>query len=271
MSRWTKIDASEFHHKAQREGDDLAQNVDKSQKTADGQLKFIGRRSGSENSNFDKVPSKFEEKFKKTFLENQTGFHQPPKQDVIAHQHSLYRDQRYPHQKLLRKIFGKTCHEFVQQADLRRLLQVKPVAIMVPGLSTMSSLSSLSTRAPPTSSTQNDKGSIPDPALTECESEDRQVRETRIVLRRHDAGRMLKRTVNKFSLSLSPSASDSPENTKSESQKVPLSSLNVQQTSTERPVLGASSSDYSEWNIDDKWSPQVRRTGVHPILMCAWT
>ena len=41
------------------------------------------------------------------------------------------------------------------------------------------------------------------------------------------------------------------------SQNVPLSSLNVQQTSTGRPVLGASSSDYSEWNIDDKWSSQV--------------
>ena len=44
--------------------------------------------------------------------------------------------------------------------------------------------------------------------------------------------------------------------TKSESQNVPLSSLNVQQTSTERPVLGACSSNYSEWNIDDKWSSQ---------------
>ena len=34
-----------------------------------------------------------EEKFKKTFLENQTGFHQPPKQEVIAHKHSLFRNQ----------------------------------------------------------------------------------------------------------------------------------------------------------------------------------
>ena len=30
----------------------------------------------------------------------------------------------------------------------------------------------------------------------------------------------------------------------------------MQQTSTVRPVLGASSSNYSEWNIDDKWSSQ---------------
>ena len=75
-------------------------------------------------------------------------------------------------------------------------------------------------------------------------------------------------TVNKFSLSLGPSASDSPENTKSESQKVPLSSLNVQQTSTGRPVMLVSSSSSSEWNNDDKWSSQVRRTGAHPILTC---
>ena len=81
-------------------------------------------------------------------------------------------------------------------------------------------------------------------------------------------GRMLIRTVDKFSLSLSPSASDSSGNTKSESQKVPLNSLNVQQTSAGRPVVGASSSNSSEWINDDKWSSQVRRTGVHPILMC---
>ena len=52
---------------------------------------------------------------------------------------------------------------------------------------------------------------------------------------------------------LASTASENPENTKSEIQKVPLSSLNVQQTGTERPALGASSSNYSEWNNDDKW------------------
>ena len=26
-------------------------------------------------------------------------------------------------------------------------------------------------------------------------------------------------------------------------------------------MLGASSSNYSDWNIDDKWSPQVRQSG----------
>ena len=70
---------------------------------------------------------------------------------------------------------------------------------------------------------------------------------------------------------LASTASESPGKTKSESQKVPLSSLNVQQTSTGRPVLGASSSNSSEWNNDDKRSSQVRRTGVHPILMCGGT
>ena len=43
---------------------------------------------------------------------------------------------------------------------------------------------------------------------------------------------------------LASTASESPGQTKSESQNVPLSSLNVQQTSTGRPVLGASSSNY---------------------------
>ena len=44
-------------------------------------------------------------------------------------------------------------------------------------------------------------------------------------------------------------ASERLENTKSECQNVPLSSLNEQQTRTERPVLGASSSNCSEWYL----------------------
>ena len=44
---------------------------------------------------------------------------------------------------------------------------------------------------------------------------------------------------------LASTASESLVKTKSESQNVPLSSLNVQQTRTGRPVLGASSSNYS--------------------------
>ena len=50
-------------------------------------------------------------------------------------------------------------------------------------------------------------------------------------------GEMLLKTVNKFSLSLGPSASDSPVNTKSESQ-IPRSSWTEQQPRTVRPVGG---------------------------------
>ena len=60
---------------------------------------------------------------------------------------------------------------------------------------------------------------------------------------------------------LASNASENPGNTKSESQKVPLSSLNVQQTGTGKPVMLASSSSSSEWNNDDKWSSQVRKSG----------
>ena len=36
----------------------------------------------------------------------------------------------------------------------------------------------------------------------------------------------------------------------------------MQQTSTVRPVLGASSLNFSEWNIVDKWSSQVWKSGA---------
>ena len=56
---------------------------------------------------------------------------------------------------------------------------------------------------------------------------------------------------------LASTASESRGKFNSESQDVPLSSLNEQQTRTGRPVMGASSSNYSEWNIGDKWSSQA--------------
>ena len=58
---------------------------------------------------------------------------------------------------------------------------------------------------------------------------------------------------------LASTASESPGKTKYESQ-IPLSSWNEQQPRTERLVIGASSSDYSEWNIDEKWSSQERKS-----------
>ena len=54
---------------------------------------------------------------------------------------------------------------------------------------------------------------------------------------------------------LASTASESPRKTRYESQ-LPLSSWNEQQPRTERPVMGACSSNYSEWNTDEKWSSQ---------------
>ena len=93
--------------KAQREGEDLAQIGDNS-KNRRWKTKIYRRRSGSENIHLDRGQrTQNEEKFKKTFLENQTGFRQPPKQEVIAHQHSLNRDQSYPLQNCFEKYLGK--------------------------------------------------------------------------------------------------------------------------------------------------------------------
>ena len=59
---------------------------------------------------------------------------------------------------------------------------------------------------------------------------------------------------------LTSTASESPGKTRSESQ-IPLSSWNEQQPRTVRLVMGAGSSDYSEWNIDEKWSSQEWKSG----------
>ena len=60
-------------------------------------------------------------------------------------------------------------------------------------------------------------------------------------------------------------ASESQVKTRSESQ-IPLSLWNEQQPRTERPVMGASSSDFSVWNIDEKWETRGWATSrfVHP-------
>ena len=60
---------------------------------------------------------------------------------------------------------------------------------------------------------------------------------------------------------LASTASESPGKTRSESQNVPLSSLNVQQTRTVRLVEDAYSSSYSEWNVDKTWSSQEWKSG----------
>ena len=80
------MDASEFHHIKVNAEEMISDNT----KNRIWTINIYWRRSGFENSNLHKVPSKFEVKFKKSFLENQTGFHQPTKQEVIAHQHSAH-------------------------------------------------------------------------------------------------------------------------------------------------------------------------------------
>ena len=59
---------------------------------------------------------------------------------------------------------------------------------------------------------------------------------------------------------LASTASESQEKTRCESQ-LPLSSCNEQQPRTERLVMGARSSDNSEWNIDEKWPSQEWKSG----------
>ena len=55
---------------------------------------------------------------------------------------------------------------------------------------------------------------------------------------------------------LASTASESPGKTRHESQNVPLGSWNEQQPRTVRLVMGACSSNYSEWNVDKTWSSQ---------------
>ena len=85
LSRWTTIDASEFHNMELNAKEMISPKLVTIPKNRRWTIKIYSRRSGSENSNLDKVPSKIEEKLKKTFMENQTGFHHRPKQEVIAH------------------------------------------------------------------------------------------------------------------------------------------------------------------------------------------
>ena len=74
---------------------------------------------------------------------------------------------------------------------------------------------------------------------------------------------------------LPSAASESPEKTKS-GRQVPLSSWNEQHQRTGRLAMGASSSDYSEWNTDGKWSSQVWKSDealearTHGHIYCWW-
>ena len=140
-----KIDASEFHNVklAQREGDDLAQIGDNS-KNRRWTSKTVGRRSGSENIHLDRGSEYPQRGEVQEDLGESDRF--PPTNKARSHCTSTLSIQRsvISSPKLLRKICGKTCHEFLQQADLRRLFLVKQIAKVVPGLPTSSSSSLLS-------------------------------------------------------------------------------------------------------------------------------
>ena len=99
------MDASEFYYVKLNSKDMISPNLVTVSRNRRWTIKIYWRRSGPQNSNLDKVPPKFEEKFKKTFLQNQTGFHQPPKQEVSAQKHGLYRDQRYRHQNCFENVW----------------------------------------------------------------------------------------------------------------------------------------------------------------------
>ena len=87
------------------------------------------------------------------------------------------------------------------------------------------------------------------------------VGEERVTAKSRPMTNLVSRCRAKDPIVLASTASENRVNTKSESQKVPLSLLNVQLTGTGKPVTLASSSNSSEWNNDEKWSAQVRKSG----------
>ena len=120
LSRWTKIDASEFS------------NLVTTPKTADGQLKFIGGDQVWELQPWQgtiQVRGEVQE----DLLGESDGF--PPTTKAGGHCTSTQSIQRsaISSPKLIRKVFNKQTYA----------VYYRQVALMVPGLSTMSSLSSL--------------------------------------------------------------------------------------------------------------------------------
>ena len=169
LSRWTTIDASEVHNVELNAKEMISPNLVTVPKTADGQLKLFGGDQVLRTPTLTRYHQSSRRSSRRPSwrIRRVSTNHQSRKSLHINT--NAFQRSAISSPKLLRKIFGKTCHEFLQQADLRRLLQVKQVATMVPGLSTTSSLSSLSAPTPPTSSTQDVEGSISDPASIECE------------------------------------------------------------------------------------------------------
>ena len=111
-------------------------------KTADGQLKFIGgdqvlRTSTSMGQAYH--PSSRRSSRRPSWRIRRVSTNHQSKKSL--HINTVYTEISHILTKIASKNIWETCHELLQQADLRRLLQVKQVAIMVPGLSTSSSSS----------------------------------------------------------------------------------------------------------------------------------
>ena len=116
--------------KAQREGGDLDQSGDNS-KNRRRTIKFIGWDLRFWELQPWQGIFQVRGEVQEDLLGESDGF-PPTKQEVhCTSTQAQYRWSVISSPKLIRKIFGKTCHELLQQADLRRLLQVKKVALMV--------------------------------------------------------------------------------------------------------------------------------------------
>ena len=80
--------------------------------------------------------------------------------------------------------------------------------------------------------------------------------EERVTAKSKPMMNLVSRYNERTSNGLASTASESPEKTRHDSQS-PLSPWTEQHLRTERPVVYAYSSSYSEWNVDKTWSSQA--------------
>ena len=97
--------------------------------------------------------------------------------------------------------------------------------------------------------------SVPSTVLKRCRKEHKKMQEERVTAKSKPMTNLVSRCSERNLDVLASTASKSPGKTRYESH-LPLSSWNEQHQRTGRPVIGACSSNYSEWNIDEKWSSQ---------------
>ena len=181
-----EMDASEFHAERLNAKEMILHKWWNRIPIADGTQNFL-EDIRIWDLHLDKVSSKIEEKCNMTFLENQTDFHQQQKHEIVAHHHRIYSDQRRPRQqpKIVEKYFGKIGQELPQQAGLQ------------------SGNIDVTKSANTFWKVHGSTGKLV-----------AKVNSTLFLFFffwRHVAGRELIRTVDKFSMSLSPSTFESPE------------------------------------------------------------